>query len=214
MGRKMDPFSGTEIMRLDPDHPDRTIILRAAEIIRAGGVVVFPTRALYGIGTNAFDMEAVDRVFKIKRRPKNKPLPILIKSRSDLEHLAAEIPEPAIRLMDRFWPGKLTIVFMASPSLPEHLAGRTKTIAVRLPAHPVAAALANAAGCPITATSANLSGHTGCSDICCLPESITKNADMVLDAGPLSGGTGSTIIDVTKPPPVILRQGDIRIPWI
>ncbi|NOY69329.1 MAG: threonylcarbamoyl-AMP synthase [Deltaproteobacteria bacterium] len=199
----------TNLMRIDPLCPDLSIIRRTSEMIRAGGLVVFPTRALYGIGANALDSAAVDRVFKIKRRPENKPISVLISSRADLDNLVADIPGPAKTLMDRFWPGNLTILFTASTSVPENLTAQTGKIGIRLPAHPVAAALVKAVSTPLTATSANISGHAGCSDISTLPDPICLHVSGILDAGVLSGGSGSAVIDVTTNPPVIVRQGDI-----
>lgn len=203
--------TNTDLMGIDPLCPDLSIIRRASEMIRTGGLVVFPTRALYGIGANALDRAAVDRVFKIKHRPENKPISVLISSRADLDNLVADIPDQAKTLMDRFWPGNLTILFTASASVPENLTAKTGKIGIRLPAHPVAAALVQATLIPLTATSANISGQAGCFDISALPDPICLHVSGILDAGPLAGGSGSTVIDVTTNPPLIIRAGDIPV---
>jgi L-threonylcarbamoyladenylate synthase len=194
---------------VDPAAPDSALIGRAAELINAGGLVVFPTRALYGIGTDIYLPDAVSRVFKVKHRNTDKPISVLIRSESQLNDLAAEVPETARRLMDRFWPGFITLVFAAKPDVPSALTGNSGKIGVRMPAHPVAAALLAALPHPITGTSANLSGQPGCTQIGDLSPDIGKEAAMILDAGPLAGGAGSTVVDVSFTPPTVLREGGL-----
>lgn len=177
--------------------------------MRAGGVVCFPTRCLYGLGADAFQPEAVERVFAIKERPQNQPLLVVISRLEQMAGLAAVVPPAARLLMERIWPGRLTIVLPALPDLPAPLTAGTGTIGVRLASHPVARALAAALDRPITATSANLSGEAGCRDIAELDPRIARRVDLILDAGPLKGGVGSTVVDVTRDPPVILREGEV-----
>jgi len=160
-------------MLIDPFNPQPELILKAAGSIKKGGVVLFPTRCLYGLGVDAFNPEAVDKVFRIKQRPYNKAISVLIKDTNDLHILVKHIPSTAKCIMDYFWPGQITIVFNS----------------------------------PITGTSANISGKVGCSAISDLDVQIADKIDMMLDAGPLKGGTGSTVIDVTTPFPTILREG-------
>jgi len=181
----------------------------AAEQIRSGWVVVFPTTGLYGLGADALDPEAVDRVFDIKQRPANNPLLVLIDHRDQVTRLARRVPRLAEILMERFWPGGVTIVFEARPGLPENLTAGTGKIGIRMPGHPVARELVNVAGMPITGTSANLSGRPGCFDITQLDPSIMQGAALVLDAGALKGGPGSTVIDVTREGGRILRHGAV-----
>ncbi len=178
-------------------------------MIRRGGVVCFPTRCLYGLGADAFDRNAVERVFEIKKRSKAKPLLVLIPDRDVLPAIAQEVSPAAVRIMDKFWPGKVSLVFKAQKRVPDNLTAMTAKIGIRLPGHPVAAALAEKVGRPITGTSANLSGQPGCSRIEDLAAGVLECVDMILDAGPLKGGIGSTLVDVTQNPPLVLREGEV-----
>lgn len=195
------------IHKINPEKPDPDIIQDAADIIRKGGVIAFPTRCLYGIGADAFNAEAVDRIFKIKQRPTEKPILVLIDDPQRLEQLVTRISDNARDIMKRFWPGKVTLIFEAAAGVPDYLTAGTGKIGIRLAAHPVAAALARAIQGPITGTSANLSGRPGCHQIEDLPPAVTNQLDLVLDAGPLHGGTGSTVVDVTGEVPQVLRVG-------
>ncbi len=197
------------IRRVDPDRPDPDVIQEAAEAIAAAKVVVFPTRCLYGLGADAFDRDAVEKVFTLKHRPENKPILVLIQNRREVSRLAAEVPEAAGRLMNEIWPGDLTLVFFARPEVPVLLTAGTGKIGIRLPGHPVAAALVEAAGRPITGTSANLAGRPGAATIQDLPDEIADHVDLILDAGPLKGGVGSIVVDVTVDPPKVLREGTL-----
>ncbi|MCF8077011.1 MAG: threonylcarbamoyl-AMP synthase [Desulfotignum sp.] len=199
------------VIRIDPDHPALQALNRAAALIQNQGVVVFPTRCLYGLAADARNSSAIKKIFHIKHRPETNPLLILIHSPTDLEELVTHIPDAAQRLMQAFWPGGLTLVFEAAPCVSDLLTAGTGRIGVRIPSHPVARALVKLAGRPITGTSANWSGAPGCSHIKDLPQDLLRAADLVLDAGPLKGGTGSTILDVTCDPPRVIRQG--RIPF-
>ena len=198
-----------KIKKIDPVNPQYALIIEAARVIERGGIVVFPTSFIYGLGADAFNEDAIDRVFRIKKRPHNKPLSVLVKNQEALYRLVQDIPSYASIIMDRFWPGKITIVFKAKEGLPENLTAGTGTIGVRIPEHTAASALVNALYNPITGTSANFSGHAGCSQISDLDPLIADELDLILDAGPLEGGIGSTVIDVTGNGPKILRQGAI-----
>lgn len=197
------------IINISPGTPEPEQIRNAAQVIRKGGVVVFPTRSLYGLGSDALNPDAVERIFEIKQRPDNKPILVLIHRKKELGVLVKSVPDPAIRIMDTFWPGKVTIVFEAKEHLPAALTSGTGKIGIRLSGHPVCRALTNAVGGPVTGTSANLSGHPGCSQIPDLAPEIRERTDLILDAGPLKGGPGSTIVDVTGSYPVILREGSV-----
>lgn len=199
------------VIRVHPDHPAPDTIHRAAEIIENRGVVVFPTQCLYGLAADARDSSAIKQIFHIKHRPETNPLLILIHSPTDLEELVTHIPDAAHRLIQAFWPGGLTLIFEAAPRVSDLLTAGTGKIGVRIPSHPVARALVKAAGRPITGTSANRSGAPGCSQIKDLPQDLIRAADLVLDAGPLKGGTGSTILDITCDPPRVIRQGRIAL---
>jgi L-threonylcarbamoyladenylate synthase len=201
------PIRSDSTYLIEPDTPDMAIIKEAAGRIREGGVVVFPTQGLYGLGANALDSGAVDRIFAIKKRPPEKPVLILINSVSEMDELVREIPRPAIKIMDACWPGGVTLVCHARETLPSNLTAGTEKIGVRLPVHPVARHLVRIAAVPITGTSANLSGQAGCADIHDIDPRVFRDVDMILDAGKLKGGPGSTIVDVTVSPPRILREG-------
>lgn len=197
------------IRPIDPRFPEAGLIEAAAGIIRSGGLVVFPTRSLYGLAADARNPWAVARVFEAKRRRADKPLSILIPHLDMLSELVSGVPDPARRVMDRFWPGGITLIFYAAPGLEPNLGGNRHTIGIRLPAHPVASALARATGTIITATSANVSGQPGIRRISDISQSVADAAGLVLDAGELEAGPGSTVLDTTLDPPKILREGTI-----
>ena len=192
---------------IDPFNPQPKLILKAAGLIKKGGVVLFPTRCLYGLGADAFNPKAVDKVFRIKQRPYNKPVSVLIKDTNDLHILVKHIPSTAKCIMDYFWPGQITIVFEAKNTISGNLTGDTGKIGIRMPEHPVAFSLVKEANSPITGTSANISGQAGCSAISDVQ--LAEKVDILLDAGQLKGGTGSTVIDVTTSFPTILREGSV-----
>jgi len=200
-----------KILSLDPESPDQGTINKAAWLLRQGGLVVFPTSTLYGLGAHAFATRAVDRIFQIKRRPPQNPLLILIGHLGDLSPLVKAIPKVATRLIKNCWPGGITLVFEAVHTLPPNLTGHTGKIGIRLPGHPVASALVKAVEGPITGTSANLSGKVGCTAISNLDRQVRDQVDLILDAGTLGGGKGSTVVDVTIDPPRVLREGTLPI---
>ncbi len=201
--------SSLKILRADPLHPTHELINEAALVIKNGGVIAFPTQHLYGLGADAFNSDAVNRVFEIKRRPHNKPLLVLIDKHYDLTRLVQQVPHSATRIMERFWPGAVTIVFKAKHILPINLTAGTERIGVRMPEHPVALALTTAVQGPITATSANITGNLGCSLVSDMDPLIRDNLDLIIDVGALKGGMGSTVVDVTGDSPKILRQGTV-----
>ena len=187
---------------------------RAPPAIKNGGVVLFPTTGLYGIGADARNKAAVKTIFDIKKRPPEKPVLILIDGMKSLPGVVKTIPENAKKIMNAFWPGRVTLVFDAQENLPEVLTAGTGKIGVRLPLHPVAMALVTETGIPITGTSANLSGQPGAAMVRDIDPSVIEGVDMVLDVGTLKGGIGSTIVDVTTTPPTVLREGAISIEQI
>jgi len=191
----------------DSVHPDPAPIKQAGGIIRNQGIVIFPAQCLYGLAANALDPQAIQRVFDLKQRPQSNPILVLIQTPEDLKNFVKTIPDSARILMEKFWPGNITLVFEAAEKVPPLLTAHTGKIGIRIPSHPVARALVQQAQGPITGTSANLSGQPGCSQVSKLPSAILDGADMILDAGPLKGGAGSTIVDVTCNPVRILRQG-------
>jgi len=196
-----------KIRPIDPQHPHADLIDAAVRLLENGGVIAFPTGSLYGLGADALNTDAVERVFTIKRRPLDKPLLILVPDRAVVFDLAAEVTPAAKRLMDRFWPGRVTIVFKALSVLPANLTAGSGKIGIRLPGHPVAKALVAAFGRPITGTSANPSGHKGCHQIAELDPKLIEQLALVLDAGSLKEGIGSTVVDITGAEPIVIREG-------
>ncbi len=203
-----------KIVTIHPAIPDPRLMKKAGDLIQDNGLVVFPTQGLYGLAANALSPQAVEKIFSAKQRPRSNPLLILIHELQQLDVLITHIPEQAKRLIRDFWPGALTLVFQANKTLPKQLLGNTDKIGIRMPAHPVALALAKAANVPITGTSANISGTPPCPDIKHLSRKLIPKTDMILNAGPLAGGPGSTVVDVTCTPPKIIRQGSISTPSI
>jgi L-threonylcarbamoyladenylate synthase len=199
------------IRQIDAGQPREAVIQEAARIICSGGVVVFPTTSLYGLAVDASNPAAVEKLFVIKQRPIDKPILILVPDLRDIQNLVQDIPLAAERIMAALWPGKLTLIFKAANGLLPGLTAGTGKIGIRLPVYPVARHLAHAVGKPITATSANISGQIGCSRIADLDPAVAASVDLILDAGPLEGGAGSTILDVTEDPPILLREGSIPL---
>lgn len=197
----------TEILTLDPLFPDLEVLKRAADVIRGGGVVVVPTRCLYGLAGDARDPRVISRVFRLKRRPEQNPIPVLIPHSKDLNSYAPGAAPVARMLARYFWPGKLTLVCPAASLLAPELTGGTGKIGLRVPGHPTAAALVAKVAGPVTGTSANISGNPGCHRIALLDPEIREGVDLILDAGPLEEGAGSTVLDTTVDPPKVLRHG-------
>ncbi len=189
------------------EKPTPELLSRTTDILTKGGCLVIPTLCLYGMAANAFDEAAVRRVFSIKERPLTNPILLLIKDRSAVDALVTSISPEAEALMKHLWPGKLTLVFNAAPSIPDIITAGTGKVGLRVPSHPVARAVTEAVPFPITGTSANISKEGGVSDVRDLDSRIVNGADLILDAGCLKGGSGSTVVDVTSTPIKILRQG-------
>ena len=184
-------------------------IEKASQIILRGGVVAFPTETFYGLGADVLDLEALQKVFQIKRREENKPLLLLVADQTWLPELVKEIPPVAGKLMEKFWPGPLTLVFQAAPHLPSVLTANTGRVGLRISSHPVAQALVQAVGRAITATSANVTGQPSASLAGEVSHALGKGVDAILDGGKTAGGVGSTVLDVSGVLPRIIRQGTV-----
>ena len=198
------------IIKVAPVNPAHEAIKKAASVIKAGGTIAYPTRCLYGLGADAFNTDAVAGIFSIKQRSAQKPILILIDHPKQLERLVTHVTKIAANIMRQFWPGNVTLVFEAGEDLSPDLTGGSGKIGIRLPGHPVAAALVEAVAGPITGTSANLSGSPGCHQISDLEPQVDRQLDLILDAGPLERGRGSTVVDVTAGDrPIVLREGVI-----
>jgi len=199
----------TPVIKIDPSHPDLVLIERAAENLREGRVMAFPTETFYGLGADAKNETAVKKIFRIKGREFNNPIPIIIGTREKLGGLVEEIPEAAQRLISVFWPGPLTLVFRASKAVSPRLTANTGLIGIRISSHPIARMLAQALGAPLTATSANLSGETECTTAREVVHSIGPFIDGIIDGDKTPGHKGSTVINIAVSPPRILRIGVI-----
>jgi L-threonylcarbamoyladenylate synthase len=184
-------------------------IKKAGQLILHGKVVAFPTETFYGLGADALDVEALQKIFRVKGREANKPLLLLVADRSWLPGLVKNISPRAEPLMERFWPGPLTLVFEAAAHLPPLLTANTGKIGLRISSHPVAQALVRVVGRAITATSANVSDQPGASLAGEVFQALGKKIDAILDGGKTAGGLGSTVVDVSEVPPKIIRQGAI-----
>ncbi|MEM2280988.1 MAG: L-threonylcarbamoyladenylate synthase [Candidatus Bathyarchaeia archaeon] len=197
----------TLLLKVDPETPQANVIRVAANIIKKGGLVAFPTETVYGLGANALNPEAVKALFKAKRRPLDNPPIVHVGSPQDVYSLAREVPEKAEILMGIFWPGPLTIIFKRSSIVPDVTVSGLDTIAIRMPKHPVALALIRESGCPIAAPSANLAGRPSPTTAQHVLEDLNGRIDAILDAGPTKIGVESTVLDLTVDPPQILRPG-------
>jgi L-threonylcarbamoyladenylate synthase len=199
----------TKVWRVDPKSPDPKAITEAAEIIRKSGLVAFPTETVYGLGANALDEMAVRKIFAAKDRPAWDPLIVHICNLAMLEQLVEDVPEKFAELANRFMPGPLTVVMRKKAIVPDVVTAGLPTVAVRMPNHTVALALIEAAGVPIAAPSANRFGRPSPTTAEHVLHDLAGRIDGILDAGPTQVGVESTVIDLTKTPPVILRPGGV-----
>lgn len=182
---------------------------QAADRIRSGGVIAYPTETVYGLGADPFNPSAFNRIFALKGRESEKGLILLIRGRRDLDALVEDISRAAEVLMEAFWPGPLTLVFPASPHLPNHLLGSTSTIALRISDAPVASSLLQYVGGTLTSTSANRSGRPPARNAREALDDLGSDVDLILDGGTARDPRPSTLVDVSVPQPQILRPGRI-----
>ncbi|MBI3048811.1 MAG: threonylcarbamoyl-AMP synthase [Acidobacteria bacterium] len=201
----------TEVIVVDPLRPDPAAIVRAAACLRRGGLVAFPTETVYGLGAHALDRAAVARVFEAKGRPGSDPLIVHVAALEDATPLVTRMPDAARALAARFWPGPLTLVLARAAIVPAEVTAGLDTVAIRVPAHPVARALLDAARLPVAAPSANLFSRPSPTRAAHVIEDLEGRIDMVLDAGPTPVGVESTVLDLTQDPPVVLRPGAVPL---
>ncbi|HEY3287662.1 MAG TPA: L-threonylcarbamoyladenylate synthase [Gemmatimonadaceae bacterium] len=192
---------------VDPEHPSLEIISAAAAVIRRGGLVAFPTETVYGLGADALSERAVLGIFTAKGRPSYNPIIAHVASIEHAKSLVTQWPQAAARLAARFWPGPLTMVLPRAPHVPLALTAGRDTVAVRMPAHPVALALITAADCPIAAPSANRFTEVSPTTADHVARGLGDRVDMILDGGPSSVGIESTVVDLSGDIPVLLRPG-------
>ena len=188
---------------------DNKSLGHATDLLRAGGVVAFPTETYYGLAVDPFNPAALDRLFRVKHRPSRLPILVLVGRRSQLPLLTSEVPSLYQRLMENFWPGPLTLIFSALPTLPHQLTGQTGTVGIRHSPHQVANALIDAFNGPITATSANISGYPAASSAEDVARMFGDDLDLILDGGLTPGGKGSTLVGMEQNQLVCIRDGQI-----
>ena len=199
------------MITVHPGAPDAAAIARAAERLRRGGLVAFPTETVYGLGVHALDRAAVRRLFDAKQRPATDPLIVHVSSLEDVAPLATAIPDGARALAARFWPGPLTLVLRRSDAVPDEITAGLETVAVRVPAHPVARALLAAAGVPVAAPSANLFSRPSPTRAAHVLQDLAGRIDMVVDGGATTVGVESTVLDLSGDTPTVLRPGAVTL---
>ncbi|MEM4245816.1 MAG: L-threonylcarbamoyladenylate synthase [Candidatus Bathyarchaeia archaeon] len=201
----------TKILKINPRKPRRDVILIAAEVIRRGGTVAFPTETVYGLGADALNPDAVKKIFEAKSRPADNPMIVHVASRGQAARLWETVSEMAALLMDAFWPGPLTLVSKKAEAVPEITVAGMDTVGVRMPDHRVALALIEEAGVPVAAPSANLAGKPSPTLAEHVAQDLSGKIDIILDGGPTRIGLESTVLDLTTSPPTILRPGGVTV---
>jgi L-threonylcarbamoyladenylate synthase len=199
----------TKIIRVDGRNPNYAIIGKASKLIRSGEIIAFPTETVYGLGANALNPSSVSKIYKIKGRPSDNPLIVHIADMKTLRTLVSEIPREAIRIINKFWPGPITLVLKKSKIVPKITTGGLNTVAIRMPRNNVALALIKKSGLPIAAPSANISGRPSPTKASHVKDDLNGKIKLILDGGSTEIGIESTVIDMTQRAPVILRPGGI-----
>jgi tRNA threonylcarbamoyl adenosine modification protein (Sua5/YciO/YrdC/YwlC family) len=199
----------TKIKRVKKEQLDNDIIMEAGEILRAGGLVAFPTETVYGLGADALNEGAAEKIYAAKGRPSDNPLIVHITEIEDLERITDRIPREAFVIADRYWPGPLTMIFEKTDAVPYGTTGGLDTVAVRMPSDAAARAVIRAGGGFIAAPSANTSGRPSPTTAGHVEEDLSGKIEMIIDGGPVEIGVESTILDMTVTPPMILRPGAV-----
>lgn len=199
------------VLKVDPDNPDEGILLEAAEAVLRGGVIAHPTDTLYGLGCSLFDVSAVEMVARLKRRDPSLAVISLIPEPRQVHGLAREVGEAAERLMARYWPGPLSLIFLAAAIVPARVRGAGGTVALRCPKDTLCERLLDRIGGPVVSSSANLSGQRPAETAEEVVRIFGNQLDLVIDGGPRHGGLPSTLVDVSGPRPRLLRRGVIDV---
>lgn len=201
----------TKILKINPKNPSTMQIRQAAKAIKSKRLVAFPTETVYGLGANALDSNSVKKIFVAKGRPSDNPLIVHISDVADLGILAENIPGMAFDLIDRFWPGPLTLVLKKSKIIPRIVTGGLDTVAVRMPENKIAQAIINESGVPIAAPSANVAGRPSPTTAEHVIEDLSGKISIIIDGGPTKIGIESTVIDLSRKTPVLLRPGSVTL---
>ncbi len=197
----------TLLLKVKSENPDPAKIQLAAEIIQRGGLVAFPTETVYGLGADALNSEAVLALFEAKKRPLDNPPIIHVADPAEVSRLVVEVPKKAELLMEKFWPGPLTLIFKRSSLVPKVTVAGLDTVAIRMPKHKVALELIRQSRCPIAAPSANLAGKPSPTTAQHVYEDLNGRIDAIIDGGPTNIGVESTVVDLSVDPPMLLRPG-------
>jgi tRNA threonylcarbamoyl adenosine modification protein (Sua5/YciO/YrdC/YwlC family) len=200
-----------QVRTVDPERPDEAVLLEAAEAVLRGGVIAFPTDTLYGLGCSLFDVSAVEMVARLKRRDPSLAVISLIPEPRQVEGLATDITAVARRLIDRFWPGPLSLIFKAAAIVPARVRGAGGTVALRCPKDTLSQRLLATIGGPVVSSSANLSGQPPAETAEEVVRTFGNQLDLVIDGGPRRGGMPSTLVDVSSGRPRLLRRGMIDV---
>ena len=198
-----------EILKVSDENAEDRILTRAVEILASGDIIAYPTETFYGLGADATNEDAIQKIFAVKGRNFKNPISLIIGQADDIYPLVQDVPETAKKLMAAFWPGALTIVFLAANNVSPLLTAESGKIGLRVSSHPGAQGIVQRLKRPLTATSANLSGAPECVSASEVASQLGDKIDAIIDLGDTPGAKGSTIIDVTCTPPVILREGAI-----
>ncbi len=201
----------TEVIKIDRDHPDMQAFKKAGQILKEGGLVAFPTETVYGLGANALDEEASRKIYAAKGRPSDNPLIVHIARMEDLDKIVKKVPEEALKLAQRYWPGPMTLIMEKSECVPYETTGGLDTVAVRMPSDPVARELILQGGGYVAAPSANTSGRPSPTTARHVYEDMAGKIPLILDGGPVEIGLESTIVDLTDRVPTVLRPGYITM---
>ncbi len=199
----------TTIIEIDKKNIDIDRLKAGAEILRSGGTVAFPTETVYGLGANALDENAVKKIFEAKGRPSDNPLILHIAKYDDIWDIVLEVSEKAEKLINEFWPGPLTLIFKKTSIVPKIVTGGLDTVAVRMPAHPIAKGLIELSGVPVAAPSANLSGKPSPTKENHVKDDLMGRVDAIIWGGDAVQGLESTVLDLTSDTPMILRPGGV-----
>jgi L-threonylcarbamoyladenylate synthase len=201
----------TEILKIEPTHIDIDKINYAADVLKGGGLVVLPTETVYGLGANGLDKKAVEKIFIAKGRPSDNPLILHVAEKEQLEVLVKRVDEVSSKLIEAFWPGPLTLVMNKSEEVPQEVTSGIPTVAIRMPSHPVALSLIYAAGFPVAAPSANISGRPSPTRVEHVITDLDGKVDLIIDSGPCKVGLESTVLDISTGKPMVLRPGGIGL---
>jgi len=199
----------TRTIKISPENLDAAL-KEAAAVLKAGGLVAYPTESFYAIGADALNPDAVEKVFLAKKRREDNPLPVIIHDKAHIYKYARDLSPVAVKAIEKLMPGPLTLVLWASATVPEILSAGTGKVGIRVPEHAVAAGIARLFGGPVTATSANHSGMPGLTDADSVAEAMGESLGLILDGGRAPGAPASTVLDVTSAPALLIREGLVK----